>query len=132
MWASSVSAPTRSARTSSVPEPLSVPPATFAPGLSPPASALARQHRFVHAAAALDDDAVHRHALARPDAHHIADLHQFQRHVLFTAVGPHQARAVFGASLSNRRTAALVWPRARSSSTCPSSTSSTRTAAVSK
>jgi hypothetical protein len=41
-------------------------------------------------------------------------------------------RALLGASPSSRRMAALVLPRARSSSTCPSSTSVVMTAAASK
>ncbi len=41
-------------------------------------------------------------------------------------------RAVFGASPSSNLIAALVWPRARNSSTCPSNTSVVITAAASK
>ena len=41
-------------------------------------------------------------------------------------------RAVFGASPSSFLMAPLVWLRARSSSTCPSSTRTVTTAAVSK
>ena len=45
---------------------------------------LAGDHRFVDAAAALDDDAVDRHALARSHAQSIADVDQLERDVFFT------------------------------------------------
>ena len=48
----------------------------------------AGQHRFVHAAATFNDNAIHRQTLARPHAHHVADLHQLHRHILFAAVRP--------------------------------------------
>ena len=42
------------------------------------------------------------------------------------------SRAIFGDKISNARMAALVWLRARSSSTWPSSTSAVIVAAASK
>ena len=58
-------APTRSARTSSVPVVLMVPPVTRAPGSFSDRDRLAGHHRFVDGAAPVDDDAVDRHA-SRP------------------------------------------------------------------
>ena len=48
---------------------------------------LARHHRLVHGRRAVDDDAVHRNALARPDAKPIAHVHVLERHVVLGAVG---------------------------------------------
>ena len=47
---------------------------------------LARQHRFVDAGTAVEDAAVDRYLLARPNAQPIAGVHVIERHVLFGAV----------------------------------------------
>ena len=114
-----------------VPVPLTVPPVTLLPGCLFDGDRLARHHRLVHGVVPLDDDAVDGHSLAGTHAQPIADVHVFERHVVFRAVGSIR-RAVFGASPSSFRMAALVRLRARSSSTWPSSTSTTMTAAGSK
>src|SRR5438445_12814914 len=48
---------------------------------------LARDHRFVHAAPAVDDDSVDGDLLARPHPQLVARLHVRERHVAFRAVG---------------------------------------------
>ena len=85
------------------------------------------------AAAALDDLAVDRHALARPHAQAVAgDVRLIERHILVACRLAVMRRAIFGESQAVRG-----WRRwsARgrcSSSTCPSSTSTVMTAAASK
>ena len=130
--ASSVSLPTRSARITKLPVPLTVPPVTRSPG---PFSTGIGSPVIIDSSTALrpsSDDAVDGHLLAGPDAQPVADCD------LGRAARPPPARrrgarrAVFGASPSSARIAPLVRLRARSSSTCPSSTSTVMTAAASK
>ena len=92
---------------------------------------LAGDHGLVDGARALQHFAVDRHAVARPHAQPVADLHLLERHLLVVAAGVSR-RAVLGARLSNARIAPPVCSRARSSSTWPSSTSTVMTAAASK
>jgi hypothetical protein len=47
---------------------------------------LAREHRFIDGARALDHDAVHRHFLARPHTQHVADMDMSERHIRLAAV----------------------------------------------
>ena len=91
----------------------------------------AGHHRLVHRRHAVDDDTVNGDTLAGTDAQPIANVHVLERNVVLGAVGS-TFRAVFGARPSSPRIALLVRLRARSSSTCPSSTSTTMTAAGSK
>ena len=93
---------------------------------------LAGDHRLIDGAAALDDDAIDRHLFAGPDAQQIAGLHVGPAARPLHAPSGRTTRAVFGARPSSFWMADGVWPRARSSSTCPSSTSTVTTAAVSK
>ena len=80
---------------------------------------LAGDHRLVHRAAALDDDAVHRHLLAGPDAQHDRRAGPASSGTSSSRPSGRTTRAVFGARPSSLRMAPLVWPRARSSSTWP-------------
>ena len=94
--ASSVSAPTRSARMTSDPVPLTVAPMTRSGCSFFHRHRLAGHHRFVHGAGAFEDHAVHRHLLAGPDAQAIAGLHPIERHVFLGAVLAHAARGLRG------------------------------------
>ena len=130
--ASSVSLPTRSARMTKLPVPLTVPPVTLIAGRLLDRHRLARNHGFIDRARSFEHHAIHRNFLARPHAQTVADLHLVERNVLLAAVasGP---RALSSAPGPAARGCALdVWLRARSSSTCPSSTSVVITAAGSK
>ncbi len=71
--ASAVSAPTLVARTTRRPVVLIVAPATSEPGADLDRHRLAGQHRLVDRRRALDDDAVGRDLLARPDDEQVAD-----------------------------------------------------------
>ena len=72
--ASSVSAPTRSARMTKLPVPLTVRADHPVAGALLDRHRLAGHHRLVDRAAALEHDAVDRHLLARPHAQPVADL----------------------------------------------------------
>ena len=65
-------APTRSARITKLPVPLTVPPVTLVAGRLLDRDRLAGDHRFVDGAAALEHDAVDRHLLAGPHAQPVA------------------------------------------------------------
>ena len=56
----------------------------------------AGDHRFINRGAALHDFAIDRYLVAGKDSHAIADNDIFQRHFLFAAVGPDQARGLCG------------------------------------
>ncbi len=84
--ASSVSAPTRSARMTKVPVPLIVPPRDMAARYLLDGDRLARDHRLVHGALPIEHDAIDGHPLAGPHAQAITDLHVTERHVLFPAI----------------------------------------------
>ena len=127
--ASSVSLPTRSARITKLPVPLTVPPVTRSPGRFLDRHRLAGDHRLVDGARALEHDAVDRHLLAGPHAQPIADAARASSGTSSSVPSASIRRAVFGARPSSARIAALVRLRARSSSTWPSSTSTTMTAA---
>jgi hypothetical protein len=112
----SVSAPTRSARITSVPVPFTVAPVTRSPR-SCDRDRLARDHRLVDRRLAFEHDAVDRDLLAGPHAQPVA-----RRAISSSgdvALRPVSAirRAVFGARSSSARIAAPVRLRARSSST---------------
>ena len=92
----------------------------------------AGQHRLVDAALALDDDAIRRHTLTRPHTKPVADVNTTSSAPVLPSRRCEAACAVAGASERRLRMAALVLLRARSSSTWPSSTSTTMTAAGSK
>ena len=81
-----VSRPTRSARISRLPVPLTVAPVTLLAGHLLDRHRLAADHRFIDRAVALDHDAVDRHLLAGPDAKQVADMDMLQRDVLLAAV----------------------------------------------
>ena len=85
--ASMVSAPTFSARMTSVPFLLSVPPISWSPSRLLDRHRLAGDHRFVDRGAAFEHDAVDRNAVARADAQPVAGLHLVERHVGLGAVG---------------------------------------------
>ena len=87
MRASSVSAPTFSARMTSVPAVFIVAPTTRAPGVLLDRDRLAGDHRFVDVAPPFDHDPVDRDLLARPDAQQVADPNLLERHVDLAAVG---------------------------------------------
>ena len=91
MRASMVSAPTRSARMANAPVPLIVPPVTRAPGSFLHRNRLAGDHRFVDRTRALDHHAVHRNALARTHAQHVAGMHVIERDIFFRAAGTNHA-----------------------------------------
>ena len=115
----------------SVPVPLIVPPVTRAPGSFSTGIGSPVTIDSSTDAAPLDDDAVDRDLLARPDAQQVAD--RARRRAARPLRGRRGRRAP--SSAPGRAAAgsrALVWPRARSSSTCPSSTSTVMTTAVSK
>ena len=101
MRASSVSAPTRSARITTVPVPLTVAPMTRSPGRLRDGHRLAGDHRFVDGRFAFLDDAVDRNAVARTDAQAIAGMNVVERDVLVAAVGAHAPRAL-GRQLQQR------------------------------
>ena len=130
--ASSVSRPTRSARMTKLPVPLTVPPVTRSPGRFSTGIGSPVTIDSSTDAAALDDHAVDRHLLARPDAQPVARLHAARAARPPRVPSSRSRRAVFGASPSSARMALPVRLRARSSSTCPSSTSAVITAAASK
>ena len=115
-----------------VPVPFTVPPVTgrpaaFSTGIGSPviidSSTLRR---------AIEDDAVDRHPLAGAHSQAIADRDMRRAARRRSVPSGSMRRAVFGASPSRLRIAAPVRLRARSSSTWPSSTSTTMTAAGSK
>ena len=84
--ASVVSRPTLVARKTNEPVLFSVAPMTCSPGPFFDRQALAGQHALVERRAALVDDAVDRHLLARPHADQVADLDCFDRDILLDAV----------------------------------------------
>ena len=92
--ASSVSAPTRSARITSAPVPLTVAPMTRSPGFFSTGIGSPVTIDSSTALAPSIDDAVDRHLLAGPDAQPVADLHLVERHVLLAAVGTEAARGL--------------------------------------
>ena len=127
--ASSVSAPTRSARMTKLPVPLTVPPMTRSPGALLDRHRLAGDHRLVDGA---------RPSSTTPSTGTFSPGRTRSRsptlHLRRAERPPRcrrraSRRAVFGARPSSARMAAPVWLRARSSSTWPSSTSVTITAA---
>ena len=129
-----VSAPTRSARMTSAPVPLTVAPTRRSPGAFSTGIGLAREHRLVDGARALEDDAVDRDLLARPDAQPVADGDGGRgRRLRLVAVARGARRApAWARGRAARAARAPVRARARSSSTWPSSTSVTMAAAASK
>ena len=127
-----MSRPTRSARITKPPVPLTVPPMTRSPGAFSTGIGSPVTIDSSTALRALEHDAVDRHLLAGPDAQAVAGLHLVERHVLLACRPGAARRAVFGARPSSARMALAVWLRARSSSTWPSRTSVVMTAAASK
>ena len=83
-------------------------------------------------ARALEHARVDGDLLARPHAQPIADAHVRERHVELEPVRRARAAPSSARVRGSARSASPVRPRARSSSTCPSSTSVTITAAASK
>ena len=129
--ASSVSLPTRSARNSSVPVPLMVPPVTRSPGAF---------STGIGSPVTIDSSTALCPSTTTPSTGTFSPgrtrrtsptLDVGDRHVHFVAVADHPRRLRREAE-QLLRIAALVRPRARSSSTCPSSTSTVITTAVSK
>ena len=91
---STVAEPTCSERITSAPlvfivAPMSLSPARLVTGIGSPVSIDSSTR-----AAALDDDAVDRHLLARPHAQQVADVHMRQRHILLAAVVGDAARGL--------------------------------------
>ena len=84
--ASTVCAPTFSARITRLPLPLMVAPITRSPACFLDRHRLAGEHRLVDARAAFEHHAVDRHLFARAHAQPIADVHVRQRHILLGAV----------------------------------------------
>ncbi len=131
--ASSVSAPTRSARITTVPVPLiGAADRRDRPAACATGHRLARDHRLVDAAAR-PPRRRRRRARSRPGGR----AGGRRRERPSSGRPPRRRRRAraaprLGASPSSARIAAPVRPRARSSSTCPSSTSVTMTAAGSK
>ena len=126
-----VSAPTCSAVITKVPFRLIVPPVTQVALRLFDGKRLAGDHRFIDGRSALDDDAVDRNAVARPHPQPVAGGNSST----WTSASRPSAsmrRAVFGARSSNARIAEPVRSRAFSSSTWPTKTSATMTAAASK
>ena len=93
---------------------------------------LAREQRLVDVARAVEHDAVDRHVLARTHAQRVADRDGVEQRRRSRGRRHRRRCAIFGASSSSARIAPEVCARARSSSTWPSSTSVTITAADSK
>ncbi len=54
--------------------------------------ALTREHRFVQGTTALQDRAIHRHALPRPHQDDVAGRHGVHRHVYLLAIAEHARR----------------------------------------
>ena len=117
--ASSVSAPTRSARITKRAGAVDRAADHASPGRLLDRDRLAGDHRLVDRAAALEDDAVDRHLLAGPHAQPVAGVHLRQRHVLLAAVGRDAPRGLRAPGPSSARMAPPVRLRARSSSTWP-------------
>ena len=87
MRASTVSAPTRSARITSAEVPFTVPPMTAAPGGLRDRQRLAGDHRLVDRPAPLDDRAVHGNPLAGPDTQLVTDADLGERDLRPLPVG---------------------------------------------
>ena len=92
---------------------------------------LAGDHRLVDRAPPLEDDAVDRHLLARPDPQAVAERDLLERHVSLGARRPPPA-APLRRQIEQGARAPPVRLLARSSSTCPSRTRVMITAAGSK
>ena len=91
---------------------------------------LAGQQRLVDRRRAVDNDAVDRHLVARPNAQEVADDDRLERDVLLEVAADEPGRV--GRSAASRRMAPVVWPFARASSQRPSRTSPMMIAALSK
>ena len=89
---SNVSLPTRSARMTKLPVPLTVPPVTLSPTDLFHRERLAGDHRLLDVGAAFQDHAVHGHLVTGNHAQLVADLHLVERDFLIAArsnfVGP--------------------------------------------
>ena len=128
-----MSLPTRSARITKLPVPLTVPPVTRSPGVFSTGIGSPVTIDSSTALRALEHDAVDRHLLAGPHAQPIADAGRASSGTSASAaVGGEPRARSSGRRPSSARIAALVRLRARSSSTWPSSTSVVITAAASK
>ena len=131
IWASTVSAPTRSARMTRPPVPLTVPPITRSPG---PFSTGIGSPLIIDSSTALEP------STTTPSTGIFSPGRTRSRSPGTTCSSgtsssrpsSRSRRAVLGARPSKARMALPVWRRARSSSTCPSRTSVTITAAGSK
>ena len=128
---SMVSAPTFSARITSEPVPFTVPPMTLAPGsfstgmdspVTMDSSTAPRPSSTSPSTGTPSPGRTRRRSPTRTSARVISSSEPSGR----------MRRAVFGARSSSARMAPPVCSRARSSSTCPSSTSTVITAAASK
>ena len=86
IWASIVSLPTRSARRTKVPVPLTVPPISFLAGAFLDRDRLAGDHRLVDGTRAVDHHAVDGNLLARTDPQPIARNDQIERNILFPSI----------------------------------------------
>ena len=132
MRASMVSEPTLSARMTSAPVPLTVPPISRSPGCfatgmdSPVTIDSSTALRPSSTAPSTGTPSPGRTRSRSPT------LHLGERDLLVARRRPVRRRAVFGARLSSARMAPPVCSRARSSSTWPSSTRTVMTAAASK
>ena len=85
---STVSLPTPSTRNRSAPFRLSVAPTTWSPDALAHRHRLAGEHRLVHVARAVEDDAVGRHGLAGPHDHFVTRPKRRERHLFLRRRGP--------------------------------------------
>ncbi len=134
MWticASSVSLPTRSARITKPPVPFTVPPVTRAPSVFSTGS---DSPVTIDSSTALaPSSTTPSTGIASPGRTRSRSPGTIASSGTSSSVVPSpRRRAVFGARPSSARIALLVWLRARSSSTWPSSTSAVMIAAASK
>ncbi len=86
IWESRVSAPTRSARMTKPPVPLTVPPVTLRCDILLDGNGLAADHGLVDGTVALEHDAIDGDLFARPDPQPVAYLNLIERHIGFAAL----------------------------------------------